>query len=201
MAEVAEENREKGDFGPRLRRCRWCGLPGDVRPVFSSFTGQRWMLVGQAPGIKEQIFRRLFVGAAGRRLFKWLAEAGFAEEEFRSFCYITAVMKCFPGKGRRGDRKPNKRQLGNCAFWLEKELALIKPAVVIPVGKLAIERFLGRVKLAEVVGKRFVQTVNEQKVTVIPLPHPSGASVWTNRRENQKLIKQALRLIGRTKVQ
>ncbi len=143
----------------------------------------------------------MFAGPAGRRLFKWLAEAGFAEEEFRSFCYITAVMKCFPGKGRHGDRKPDKRQLDNCLCWLEEELVLVKPVVVIPVGKLAIERFLGRVKLDEVVGKSFVKTVNGQKATVIPLPHPSGASVWTNRRENQKLIKRALRLIGQMKVQ
>lgn len=183
----------------RIKGCRKCHLPPEVHPIFSSFTGQRWMLVGQAPGIKEQHAKMLFIGPAGRRLFKWLSAAGFEEEEFRSFCYITAVMKCFPGKGERGDLKPSKSQLANCAPLLEKELILVKPEVLIPVGQLAIERFLGRVKLEEVIGKRFIRNIGGKDVLVIPLPHPSGASVWTNRTENRLRIARAIGLIKRAR--
>lgn len=153
------------------------------------------MLVGQAPGKVEVRLGRPFAGAAGRRLFSWLSGVGFAEEEFRAFCYITAVMKCFPGKGERGDLRPGRQQLADCAPWLEQELALVRPAVLIPVGQLAIERFLGRVKLGSVVGREFRPSIQGRSTLVIPLPHPSGASAWTNSHQNQALIHEATGLI------
>ena len=164
--------------------------------MFGRFDSPRWMLVGQAPGKKEVALGRPFAGAAGQRLFRWLAEAGFAEEQFRSFCYVTAMMKCFPGSGERGDLKPIRQQVANCAPWLEQELALVKPDVLILVGQLAIERFLGKVKLADVVGRGFERGIGGSSVAVIPLPHPSGASAWTNAPENRKLIRQAIRLLA-----
>jgi uracil-DNA glycosylase len=153
------------------------------------------MLVGQAPGKKEVLLGRPFAGAAGRRLFQWLAEAGFEEEQFRSICYVTAMMKCFPGSGERGDLKPTRQQVANCAPWLEQEFALVRPDVLIPVGQLAIERFLGKAKLEELVGRRFPRLIGGQTITVIPLPHPSGASAWTNASQNRTLIQRAIRLV------
>jgi uracil-DNA glycosylase len=179
----------------RMRRCRKCGLPEGVSAVFGRFDSRRWMLVGQAPGKKEVLLGRPFAGAAGRRLFQWLAEAGFDEARFRSFCYVTAMMKCFPGSGERGDLKPSRQQVANCGPWLEQELALVRPDVLIPVGQLAIERFLGRTRLEEVVGRRFRRRVAGRVVTVIPLPHPSGASAWTNAFGNRTLIQRAIRLL------
>jgi uracil-DNA glycosylase len=165
--------------------------------VFGRFDSPRWMLVGQAPGKKEVALGRPFAGAAGRRLFQWLAEAGFTEERFRSFCYVTAMMKCFPGSGERGDLKPSRQQVANCAPWLEQELTLVRPDVLIPVGQLAIERFLGKARLEELVGRQFRRSVIGRAVTVIPFPHPSGASAWTNAPENRTLILRAIRLIRR----
>jgi uracil-DNA glycosylase len=179
----------------RMRRCRKCGLPKGVSAVFGRFDSPRWMLVGQAPGKKEVLLGRPFAGAAGRRLFQWLAELGLDEEPFRSFCYVTAMMKCFPGSGERGDLKPSRQQVANCGLWLEQELALVRPDVLIPVGQLAIERFLGRTRLEEVVGRRFRRRIAGRVVTVIPLPHPSGASAWTNSPENRMLIQRAIRLL------
>jgi uracil-DNA glycosylase len=179
----------------RMRRCRKCGLPGGVSAVFGRFDAPRWMLVGQAPGKKEVVLGRPFAGAAGRRLFQWLAEAGFTEEQFRSFCYMTAMMKCFPGGGKRGDLKPSRQQVANCGPWLEQELALVRPDVLIPVGQLAIERFLGKAKLEELVGRQFRRTIAGRTVTVIPLPHPSGASAWSNAARNRALIQRAMRLV------
>ncbi len=155
------------------------------------------MLVGQAPGLQEIELDRPFAGPAGKRLFGWLESVGFSEHEFRSMCYMTAVMKCFPGKGQRGDLRPSRVQLENCSRFLEQELELARPSVIIPVGGLAIERFLGKRKLADAIGRWFVVEVQGLATTIIPLPHPSGASAWTNARDNQKLIRRALSLIRR----
>ena len=180
-----------------MRRCRKCGLPKGVSAVFGRFDSPRWMLVGQAPGKKEVVLGRPFAGAAGRRLFQWLADAGFTEQRLRSFCYVTAMMKCFPGCGERGDLKPNRQQVANCAPWLEQELALVRPDVLVPVGQLAIERFLGKARLGDLIGRRFHRVTAGRAVTVIPLPHPSGASAWTNAPENRMLIQRSIRLLGR----
>ena len=179
-----------------MKRCRKCGLPRGVSAVFGRFDSPRWMLVGQAPGKKEVVLGRPFAGAAGRRLFQWLAEAGFEEQQFRSFCYVTAMMKCFPGSGKRGDLKPSRLQVANCAPWLEQELALVRPEVLVPVGQLAIERFMGKAGLEKLVGRRFHRVIDGRKVTVIPLPHPSGASAWTNAPGNRRLIRRAVRLLA-----
>lgn len=181
----------------RMRRCRKCGLGPGIRAVFGRFDRPRWMLVGQAPGRQEIELDRPFAGPAGRRLFGWLESVGFGEDEFRSMCYVTAVMKCFPGKGQRGDLRPSREQLENCSRFLEQELELVRPAVIVPVGGLAIERLLGRRTLEDVIGRRFAVEVQGRRTSVIPLPHPSGASAWTNARDNQKLIRRALSLVRR----
>ncbi len=180
-----------------MKRCRKCGLPSGVSAVFGRFDSPRWMLVGQAPGKKEVVLGRPFAGAAGRRLFQWLAEAGFEEQQFRSFCYVTAMMKCFPGSGERGDLKPSRQQVANCSSWLEQEMESVRPDVLVPVGQLAIERFLGKARLDEVIGRQFHRRIAGRDVLVIPLPHPSGASAWTNAPGHRELIGQAMRLLVR----
>jgi uracil-DNA glycosylase len=196
-AEAALVIRDHEQLARRMRRCRRCGLPAGVSAVFGRFDSPRWMLVGQAPGKKEVALGRPFAGAAGRRLFQWLDEAGFTGSYFRSYCYVTAMMKCFPGGGERGDLKPSRQQVANCSSWLGQELALVRPTVLIPVGQLAIERFLGKARLEESIGRRFRRLVAGREVTVIPLPHPSGASAWTNAPQNRALIQRAIRLVRR----
>lgn len=136
-----------------------------------------------------------FVGSAGRRLFEWLRQAGFEEQEFRSKCYITAVYKCYPGRGGHGDLKPSRSQLERCAGFVDEEFDLVRPEVLIPVGSMAIDHFLGHLPLVEAVGRKFEQTIRDREVTIIPLPHPSGASVWPFLPENRKLLSRALNLI------
>ena len=179
----------------RMRRCRKCGLGPGIRAIFGRFDRPRWVLVGQAPGKQEIELDRPFAGPAGKRLFGWLRSVGFGEDKFRSMCYVTAVMKCFPGKGERGDLRPSRLQLQNCSWFLEQELELVRPSVIIPVGGLAIERFLGKRKLADAIGRNVVVEVQGRRTSVIPLPHPSGASAWTNSAGNQRLIRRALGLI------
>ena len=178
----------------RMRRCAGCGRNGP--PVFGKFEpSHHWMLVGQAPGKEEVRQGKPFVGPAGRRLFEWLRLAGFGEREFRAKCYVTAVYKCYPGKGAHGDLRPNRSQLERCARFVDEEFELVRPRVLILVGSLAIEHFLGHLPLAEAVGREFRMSADRGHVNVIPLPHPSGASVWPFRPGNQKLLKRALSLI------
>ncbi len=178
-----------------MRSCHKCGLGPGIHAIFGRFDSPKWMLIGQAPGKQEMALDKPFAGPAGKRLFRWLGQAGFNEEEFRSFCYLTAVMKCFPGSGTRGDLRPSRKQLENCVRFLEQELEIVRPGVLIPVGKLAIERFLGKQKLIDVIGRRFVENIQGRETVVIPLPHPSGASAWTNAASNQRLIARAIHLI------
>ncbi|HEU5185837.1 MAG TPA: uracil-DNA glycosylase family protein, partial [Gemmatimonadaceae bacterium] len=155
----------------------------------------RAMLVGQAPGKSEIEDRRAFTGRAGRTLFRWLERAGLDEATFRREVYIAAVTRCYPGPSPsgRGDRVPSPEEQARCAPWLDAELDLIQPSLIIPVGRLAIDRFLGREPLDQLVGRRHQLTrVRGRKVNVIPLPHPSGASSWVNMPANRALLDAAL---------
>ena len=107
---------------------------------------------------------------------------------------MTAVMRCYPGRdpGARGDRRPTPGQLTRCAPWTDAVLRLLDPPLLIPVGGLAIAAQLGPARLADVVGRRFERDGR----ALIPLPHPSGASAWTNSAANRELIAQAVGLIG-----
>jgi uracil-DNA glycosylase len=156
------------------------------------------MLVGQAPGKVEAQGGVPFSGRAGQTLFRWLARAGIDEAEAREIIYISAVTRCYPGPhpGGRGDRVPTRQEQANCADWLETELRIVKPKVLIPVGRLAIERFLPDIPLTELIGTARTVEHAGGKSLVIPLPHPSGASSWVHQDDNKILLGKAIDLIG-----
>ncbi|GAC1413418.1 MAG: hypothetical protein NVSMB53_11010 [Gemmatimonadaceae bacterium] len=156
------------------------------------------MLVGQAPGKVEAEGGIPFSGRAGRTLFGWFARAGIDEADARETIYISAITRCYPGAhpSGRGDRVPTREEQSRCADWLDQELRLIRPKLLIPVGRLAIERFLPSVPLSELIGtKRIVGHAGGRSV-VIPLPHPSGASSWTYQMDHKVLVDNALHLIA-----
>ncbi len=181
-----------------LSACVRCGLADAVRPIISEARSPRAMLVGQAPGKVEVGDRRPFAGRAGKTLFSWLGEAGVDEPEFRHHVYIAAITRCYPGPSPsgRGDRVPSTREREMCSGWLASELRIIRPALLIPVGRLAIDRFLGAGKLSELVGKRHLVRHEGGESVAIPLPHPSGASSWVNEPEHRALLGRALELLG-----
>jgi uracil-DNA glycosylase len=128
-----------------------------------------------------------------------MARAGFASEaEFRRLTYIAALMRCFPGRNAAGtgDRPPPGPGIRNCARWLEAELELLRPTVIVLVGQLAIRRFLGPGALEDRVGATF----GEDPVYV-PLPHPSGQSRWLNDRANRARLERALAALSRLREQ
>jgi uracil-DNA glycosylase len=156
------------------------------------------MLVGQAPGKVESEGGRPFSGRAGRTLFRWLERAGLDEASAREAIYIAAVTRCYPGAhpSGRGDRVPSRTEQSSCADWLDTELRIIRPKVLIPVGRLAIERFLPRLPLSALVGTRHEVRHSGGRSIVIPLPHPSGASSWIHQANNRSLVDRAIDLIA-----
>jgi uracil-DNA glycosylase len=180
-----------------LRECRLC--PGMIPPpIPGTPVPSPVMLVGQAPGSREGDLGRPFAWTAGRTLFTWFSSIGIDEEHFRSFAYIAAVCRCFPGKTKTGgDRVPSRTEIETCSHWLDAELDLVRPGLLLPVGKLAISRFLAVGKLVEVIGKQFEIEQDDSSVTIIPLPHPSGASTWHRSEPGKTLLANALDLVSR----
>ena len=179
-----------------LSSCRRCGHEG-VIPIVSRPAAPRVMLVGQAPGQTERVDQRPFAGRAGRTLFQWLERAGLGEARAREMIYIAAITRCYPGPSPsgRGDRVPSRRERELCADWLGRELIHLRPPVIIPVGRLAIERFLGPVALDTVVGRAIPVEHEGGSSLAIALPHPSGASSWIHQDGHARLLDAALMLL------
>ena len=137
------------------------------------------MLIGQAPGPREGRFGRPFAWTAGKTLFRWLEETlGVGEEKVRERLFISAVARCFPGKASGGgDRRPDEDEIAACGPWLQGEVALVRPRLVLPVGAMAIEQVLQQKgPLKDFVGKTLRRTWLGLELDVLCLPHPSGAS-------------------------
>jgi uracil-DNA glycosylase len=227
-----------------IRTCRRCLEEGywiAPGPVLSGEPGARVMLIGQAPGITEGRVKRPFNAGSGRRLFQWLGEAGWDETDFRACAYMTAVTKCYPGPGvGKGDRVATPFEQALCRPWLESEIRLVNPTLMILVGGLAIKLlYPPRAHLDEIIGTaayfppealidplnfnysqaKIVTTADgrlmgAERLTdsiggrpsavsgryVVPLPHPSGASLWPNKPENRMLIRRAIGLLKEIRV-
>jgi len=180
-----------------LSQCRLC--PNMMPPVI---TGQavnsEILLVGQAPGDKEGGLGRPFAWTAGKTLFKWFESIGVNEADFRRQVYMSAVCRCFPGKNPKGgDRVPDKQEIETCSQWINEEIKLLQPKLILPVGKLAISQYIPVNKLVDVIGKKIQQDINGLEVDMIPLPHPSGASTWHRMSPGKELLAQALELLAK----
>ncbi len=175
--------------------CRACELAGYLTralPVAGRQgpPGARVMVIGQAPGRITVERGLMFGGPSGAALERWLLRAGFAPGALRREVYLSALTRCDPGRSPKGkgDRKPSLAEVALCRPWLERELAIVRPRVILLVGGMAIEAFLGAARLDDIVG----QTFERDGVTLIPLPHPSGVSRWLNDPARQALVARAL---------
>ena len=181
-----------------LEPCRLCveaGIRVESMPVFSHLHRADAILVGQAPGIREAVDRRPFIGPAGRRLRAWLKPAGLGtEEEFYGRLYIAAVAKCFPGKRPGGsDVRPSAAMVRTCRPWLLRELALVEAPLVIGVGTLALAEVAPGVALDDAVG---VELRARDGRPLVALPHPSGANPWPHLPGNAPKLARALELLA-----
>lgn len=127
-------------------RCRACDLwPDATQTVFGKGpVPARWMLVGEQPGDHEDREGEPFVGPAGRLLDQALTEAGIDREAV----FVTNVVKHFkwrpaPGSKRRLHERPNREEVGACLPWVEAELTLVRPEVLVLLGATAAQALLG----------------------------------------------------------
>jgi uracil-DNA glycosylase len=189
VAALRDVHRDIAAFRPR----------GFGPPVHGPAVASRIFLLGQAPGPHEARLGRPFAWTAGKTLFRWLARATGADEEtVRARVYISAVVRCFPGKtSGGGDRVPSADE---CAWWrgfVEREVGILRPRLVVPVGRLAIQEVLGHTEpIAAVVGRALRTQFHGVDVDVIPLPHPSGASTWFKMEPGRTLLEHALDLVA-----
>jgi len=156
------------------------------------------MVIGQAPGHRSVAKGRSFSGPGGSILQKWLEQAGFPPGYLHEHTYLSSLTHCDPGRNPKsnGDRRPSPPEIALCRPFLEAELRLVKPEVVLLVGTMAIEAFFGKVRLEDVIGT-FQQ---RDGILLLPLPHPSGVSRWLIEPVHQNLHQKALEILAEWRV-
>lgn len=140
-----------------LWRTRTNAVPGEGNPCAEV------MFVGEGPGYHEDRQGRPFVGAAGQYLNELLIRVGLRREEV----YITNVVKCRPP----GNRDPLPDEIAACAPYLEEQLAIIQPRIVVTLGRYSMARWFPNEKISRIHGqaRRFGSLV------VVPMYHPAAA--------------------------
>lgn len=179
-------------------RCVAAGFIPAAHPIFRGAIGNRVMVVGQAPAALTHERPAPYSGASGRTLRGWLARAGFDEGALHGRFYLTSLTKCFPGAsaGGKGDRVPSAAEVALCRGHLDRELALVRPELVLALGRLAATALVGPAPLAELVGTLRQGERAGHRFLVLPLPHPSGVSRWLNEPANRARHGAALARLG-----
>ena len=153
------------------RKCRLCEMRKEAVPGEGSSKAMA-MFVGEAPGEQEDVQGRPFVGAAGKLLTELLASVNLRREEV----YITNIAKCRPPN----NRPPRKDEAAACRPYLERQIALIQPRVICPMGNSAIHALINSVDpVAEVHGIPF----EVGGMTYFPMYHPAAALYTFSLRE------------------
>ncbi len=142
-----------------LAECRTQAVPG-VGPADASV-----VFIGEAPGRWEDQKGEPFVGEAGAYLTELLEKIGLD----RSRVFITNIVKCRPPD----NRNPKTPEMENCSPYLERQLALIKPDLVVLLGRVALERFFPKEKITEAAAKPRRKWVGEREITFLPMLHPA----------------------------
>ncbi len=177
-------NKKLYDIAEEIRKCTSCPLsrgrtlavPGEGK------IGTRIMIVGEAPGAEEDRLGQPFVGRAGKLLDELLETAGIDREEV----FITNTVKCRPPK----NRNPNSVELKSCKRWLDAQIDLIKPKLIIVLGRVALKNLTGMEKIKDLHGKLY-----EKKYFVTYHPSAGLRFKWIKEvlfedfRELKKIIK------------
>lgn len=126
------------------------------------------MFIGEAPGAKEDALGEPFVGAAGKFLSELLATIDLKREDI----YITNVVKYRPPN----NRDPLPEEVADCWLWLQEQVKLIDPILIVPLGRHALERFVPNKRISTDHGKAFRRTVDGLGERVYyALYHPAAA--------------------------
>src|SRR5215470_5817715 len=197
LVDRSQQVAELNQLQQRIRSCRLCQEHGYIEvahPIVSGRATDRIFVIGQAAGHRSVAKDRPFSGSAGQILQKWLEQASFPPGYLHEHAYLSSLTRCDPGKNPRGngDRKPSPAEMALCRPYLDAELRIVRPKVVLLVGTMAIDTFMGKSRLEDVIG-----TYTEKDGTLfLPLPHPSGVSRWLNDPAHQELHQQALAILA-----
>jgi DNA polymerase len=164
MNKIAEE----------IEECKRCNLEETCtnKVVGSGNLDSKLVLVGEAPGRKEDELGIPFVGQAGKKLDDLLKQAGLQRDKV----FITNILKCRPPDNRR----PRKNEIAACKSHLNKQLNILEPKVVAPMGNSATEFIFNRYKLekgpiGDLHGQVYPVTDEWGKILLVPLYHPAAA--------------------------
>ncbi|MFB6075789.1 MAG: uracil-DNA glycosylase family protein [Candidatus Aenigmatarchaeota archaeon] len=168
----------------KIRECNKCSLCENVTHYVPGEgpADADLMFIGEAPGEQEDLSGRPFVGRAGELLIEFLNEAGIDREDV----FITSVLKCRPPN----NRNPQKEEIESCKPYLERQIEIIEPNVVIPMGNFALKTLLDKNSITKHRGKVF----RKDGVRYIPTYHPAAAVYNANLKntiiKNFKKIKE-----------
>lgn len=161
------------DLQEKLKAWDGCALAKNANPVLGEGNPHaKIVFIGEAPGAKEDQLGRPFVGSAGKFLDELLGSIGYKREDV----YITNIVKYRPPN----NRDPEPEEKAACLPWVQLELAIIRPKVICPLGKHALQEFFPRLSISQVHG--MPQKVTED-CTVFPIYHPAAALHNGNLRE------------------
>ena len=153
------------EISAQVRVCQACtlhhsrknGVPGEGSPQAEI------LFIGEGPGFHENELGRPFVGPAGKFLDELLAEAGYVREQV----FIANVVKCRPP----GNRDPLPDELSACSRYLDRQIEVINPCVIVTLGRISMGKFLPNARISEVHGK----PTWVQERLVVPMYHPAAA--------------------------
>lgn len=153
-----------------MSMCSQCALRcGASRVVPGAGSAEaRIMFIGEAPGKKENELGMPFVGAAGKFLNEMLSSINLKREDV----YIANICKCRPPE----NRDPNPAEIAACWPWLEKQIRIIDPDLIVTLGRHAMNRFFADFKISEKHGQAFVKELPKiGQCTFFALYHPAAA--------------------------
>jgi len=187
MEEDLEEIRKE------VLKCRKCGLYSTrTNPVVGEGNPKaKIMFVGEAPGFNEDRMGRPFCGAAGRVLDELLESIGIKREDV----YISNLLKCRPP----GNRDPQKEEISACSPYLERQIEIIKPKIICPLGRYSMRFLMEKYGLKDKIepisrihGRVFEISSLFQEIKIIPLYHPAVATYNINMKE---VLKRDFRVL------
>ena len=149
----------------KLKAWKGCPLAERANPVLGEGNPHaRIVFIGEAPGQKEDELKRPFVGPAGQFLDALLASIGLKRQDI----YITNIVKYRPPQ----NRDPAPEEKAACLPWVKLELGLIRPKIIVPLGKHALQEFFPKLSISRAHGTPQKVT---QEITVFPIYHPAAA--------------------------
>lgn len=171
------KSKNLNELHQRINKCTRCPLfktathavPGEGDPK------AKIMFVGEAPGRVEDETGRPFVGRAGKLLDQLLASIGIE----RKSVFITSVVKHRPSK----NRQPKSSEIKACTYWLNLQLDIIKPRLIVTLGRFGLEYFLPKQKISKIHGTIQKTKISGKSFSIFPVYHPAAALRSTRNKE------------------